>query len=249
METYITICKRESQREFAIWFRELKQGLCVQSRRVGWAGGWEGGLGGRGHGCIYGWFLLMYDRRPQSSIKQIPFNLKKWGKKPICGFLEKGSRDKWVPYSKTHKLIWIFSFHSDQPGGQGQSCRKRASSILVTNSAASLSHGLVEDKEMIRRQGRWITCHTDAHLDTLLCCQALQLAHRGHSHQWSGSNLRKDKDLAGMVSMLHDRRCSAGEPCGDLEVWWTVAAQQQMEEAKANVGPLLLPDDGAPGRF
>ena len=29
METYITICKRDSQWEFAVWFRKLKQGLCI----------------------------------------------------------------------------------------------------------------------------------------------------------------------------------------------------------------------------
>ena len=29
METYITICKIESQWEFAVWPRELKQGLCI----------------------------------------------------------------------------------------------------------------------------------------------------------------------------------------------------------------------------
>ena len=29
METYITICKTESQQEFAVWLRKLKQGLCV----------------------------------------------------------------------------------------------------------------------------------------------------------------------------------------------------------------------------
>ena len=28
METYITICKTDSQWEFAIWLRELKRGLC-----------------------------------------------------------------------------------------------------------------------------------------------------------------------------------------------------------------------------
>ena len=117
----------------------------------------------------------------------------------------------------------------------------------MTNSTASLSHGLVEDQEMIRRQGRRITRQTDAHLDTLLVlgCQALQLSHREHSHRRSGSNLRKDKDLAGTVGMLNDRRGSAGGLWGDLEVWLTVTAQEQMEGAKANVGPLLLPD-GAP---
>ena len=30
METYITICKIDSQREFAVWLRKLKQGLCIK---------------------------------------------------------------------------------------------------------------------------------------------------------------------------------------------------------------------------
>ena len=29
METYITICKIDSQREFAVWLRKLKKGLCI----------------------------------------------------------------------------------------------------------------------------------------------------------------------------------------------------------------------------
>ena len=29
METYITVCKIESQWEFVVWLRKLKQGLCV----------------------------------------------------------------------------------------------------------------------------------------------------------------------------------------------------------------------------
>ena len=29
MENYITICKIDSQQEFAVWLRELKQGLCI----------------------------------------------------------------------------------------------------------------------------------------------------------------------------------------------------------------------------
>ena len=29
METYITICKIDSPREFAVWLRKLKQGLCI----------------------------------------------------------------------------------------------------------------------------------------------------------------------------------------------------------------------------
>ena len=29
METYITVCKIDSQQEFAVWLRKLKQGLCI----------------------------------------------------------------------------------------------------------------------------------------------------------------------------------------------------------------------------
>ena len=29
MEIYIAICKIDSQREFAVWLRKLKQGLCI----------------------------------------------------------------------------------------------------------------------------------------------------------------------------------------------------------------------------
>ena len=41
METYITICKIYSQREFTIWLRELKQGLCINLE------GWDGEGNGR----------------------------------------------------------------------------------------------------------------------------------------------------------------------------------------------------------
>ena len=36
METYITICKIDSQREFAEWLRKLKQGFCIN---LMWWGG------------------------------------------------------------------------------------------------------------------------------------------------------------------------------------------------------------------
>ena len=29
MESYTTICKIDSQQEFAVWLRKLKQGLCI----------------------------------------------------------------------------------------------------------------------------------------------------------------------------------------------------------------------------
>ena len=42
IETYITICKIDSQQEFAVWLRKLKQGLCINLE------GWDGeGIGGR----------------------------------------------------------------------------------------------------------------------------------------------------------------------------------------------------------
>ena len=54
METYITICKIDSQQEFALWLRKLKQGLCVNLEGVGWGGRWEGGSKGWGYMHTYG---------------------------------------------------------------------------------------------------------------------------------------------------------------------------------------------------
>ena len=39
-ETYITICKTDSQREFAVWLGKLKQGLCISLE--GWNGVGDG---------------------------------------------------------------------------------------------------------------------------------------------------------------------------------------------------------------
>ena len=41
METYITICKIGSEREFAVWLRKLRQGLCINLE------GWDGEGDGR----------------------------------------------------------------------------------------------------------------------------------------------------------------------------------------------------------
>ena len=41
MEIYITICKRDSQWEFAVCLRELKRGLCINLER------WDGEGDGR----------------------------------------------------------------------------------------------------------------------------------------------------------------------------------------------------------
>ena len=40
METYINICKIDSQWEFAVWIRKLKQGLCINLE--GWNGEGDG---------------------------------------------------------------------------------------------------------------------------------------------------------------------------------------------------------------
>ena len=47
METYITMCKIDSYREFSVCLRKLKQGFCINLE--GWDGGgrWEGGSKGR----------------------------------------------------------------------------------------------------------------------------------------------------------------------------------------------------------
>ena len=47
METYITICKIDSQREFAVCLRKLKQGLCINLEDWDEEGnGWEVQKGG-----------------------------------------------------------------------------------------------------------------------------------------------------------------------------------------------------------
>ena len=47
-----------------------QSGTVWQSRRMGG----KGGSGARGHRCTYSWFLLIYDRTPKISVKQLSFN-------------------------------------------------------------------------------------------------------------------------------------------------------------------------------
>ena len=52
METYITICKIDSQQEFALWLRKLKQGLCINLE------GWEIGERFKREGIyVYLWLI------------------------------------------------------------------------------------------------------------------------------------------------------------------------------------------------
>ena len=73
METYIIICKIDSQWEFAVWLRKLKRVL-YQTRGVGLGGRWEGGSKGQAYMYTYGWFMLRFDRKQQNSVKQLSFN-------------------------------------------------------------------------------------------------------------------------------------------------------------------------------
>ena len=43
METYITVCKIDSQREFSGMAQETQRGALYQPRGVGWGGRWGGG--------------------------------------------------------------------------------------------------------------------------------------------------------------------------------------------------------------
>ena len=56
LETYITMCKIDSQWEFAVWFRMPNQGLYINLE------GWDGEGDGRevqkgGNICIYLWLI------------------------------------------------------------------------------------------------------------------------------------------------------------------------------------------------
>ena len=53
METYITICKIDSQWEFAVWLRKLKQGLCINLE--GWDRKGDGREVQKGGIYVYPW--------------------------------------------------------------------------------------------------------------------------------------------------------------------------------------------------
>ena len=63
METYITICKIDSQWEFSVWLRELKQRIC--NNLEGWDGEGYGREVQEGEDIYiytYGWFVLIFGR-------------------------------------------------------------------------------------------------------------------------------------------------------------------------------------------
>ena len=69
----ITICKIDSQFEFAVWCRELTVGVLWQPRGVGWGGRWESDSRRE---CMYicGWFILIYGRNYRTIVKQLSFS-------------------------------------------------------------------------------------------------------------------------------------------------------------------------------
>ena len=78
METYITICKIDSQQEFAIWLRKLKQGLCINLEEWRGEGDDKEFQKGGNNICIpmVDSCLLRFDRKRQNSVKQLSFNKK-----------------------------------------------------------------------------------------------------------------------------------------------------------------------------
>ena len=71
METYISICKTDSQQEFAVWLRKVR-GALYQPRGVRWGGRFKTeGI------YVYLWLIILrYDRKQQNSVKQLSFNKK-----------------------------------------------------------------------------------------------------------------------------------------------------------------------------
>ena len=74
METYIVICKIDSQQEFAIWLRDSNRGSVST-----WRDGMGREMGGRfkREGIyVYLWLIQRFDRKQQNSVKQLSFNKK-----------------------------------------------------------------------------------------------------------------------------------------------------------------------------
>ena len=82
METYITLCEIDSQWEFAVWRRELKQALCDNLK--GWNGEGDGRRHRREGTCMYLWLTLRdVWQKTKKFCKSIILQLKKmkWQKK------------------------------------------------------------------------------------------------------------------------------------------------------------------------
>ena len=56
--------------------QETQRGALYQPRGMGWRGRWEGASKRRGYMYTYGLFMLRFDRKQQTSVKQLSFNKK-----------------------------------------------------------------------------------------------------------------------------------------------------------------------------
>ena len=65
METYITICRIDSQWNLP-YGSENSNRASVSTRGVGWGGRWEGGSKQRGYMYTYGCFMLRFDKKQQN---------------------------------------------------------------------------------------------------------------------------------------------------------------------------------------
>ena len=77
METYITICKIDSQWEFAVWLRKLKQGLCINLQ--GWDVVGDGREAQREGIYIYLWLILMAES--EEELKSLLMKVEEESKK------------------------------------------------------------------------------------------------------------------------------------------------------------------------
>ena len=76
MEIYITICKTDSQGEFAAWLRKLKQGLCINLE--GWVGRETGVRFKREGTYVYLWLIHVdVQQKTTKFCKAITLQLKK----------------------------------------------------------------------------------------------------------------------------------------------------------------------------
>ena len=90
---------------------------------MGWGGRWEGGSKGSGHTYTCGWFMLMFDRKQQNSVKQLSFNYKINSLKEIM---------------KTPLRRWITNLNIQRIEFGACLCYHRGTRSLATNDLCSL---------------------------------------------------------------------------------------------------------------
>ena len=105
IETYIIVCKIDSQWEFAVGHRELNLVLCDNLE------GWEASSRGRGHRYTYDWYMLIYQRNQHNMLKQLSSNSNKFKKRSMpCGYW-----NNWIMGSLS-LLQGIFPTQGSNPG-------------------------------------------------------------------------------------------------------------------------------------